>query len=127
MALYISMYTAAPVGGTAHLRQHLLHLLIGKLLERRSGLPMPRAITAVASVIDRSRSPSSSRVCLPEKSRSRRLLCGVVADVARRDHGHFRSGSKRMSEYSHPLNHADRRQIVLHEIRGAQMQNVSSR
>src|SRR5579863_4143016 len=31
-----------------------------------------------------------------------------------------------MSEDSHPLNHADRRQIVLHEIRGAQMQDVQT-
>ena len=31
-----------------------------------------------------------------------------------------------MSEDSHPLNHADRRQIVLHEIRGAQVQNVQT-
>src|SRR5208282_1979023 len=31
-----------------------------------------------------------------------------------------------MSEDSHPLNHADRRQIVLHEVRGAQVQNIQT-
>src|ERR1700730_4702835 len=31
-----------------------------------------------------------------------------------------------MSENSHLLNHADRRQIVLHEIRGAQVQNIQT-
>src|SRR5438874_8671434 len=31
-----------------------------------------------------------------------------------------------MSEDSHLVNHADRRQIVLHEIRGAQVQNVQT-
>src|SRR5713101_4402782 len=31
-----------------------------------------------------------------------------------------------MSKDSHLLNHADRRQIVLHEIRGAQVQNVQT-
>src|SRR5580700_1690584 len=31
-----------------------------------------------------------------------------------------------MSEDSHPLNHADRRQIVLHEIRSAQVQNIQT-
>ena len=31
-----------------------------------------------------------------------------------------------MSEDSHLPNHADRRQIVLHEIRGAQVQNIQT-
>jgi len=68
MASNISMYTAAFFGEKPICTNPCRTLSYENCSYCRSGLPIPRAIAAVTSVIDRSRWPSSSRVSLPEIS-----------------------------------------------------------
>ena len=49
---------------------------------------------------------------------------GVITDIARRDHGQLQVREQSLPQHSRPMNHADRRTIVLHKQRGAKVQNA---
>ena len=92
MALNISMYTAAFFGGNTHLRQRLLHLVIRKLLVTQ--------IRFANAARNHRGSFRHRQVALAKqlarlfagKIQVQEALRGVVADVARRDHGQLQVG-----------------------------------